>query len=64
MKVQVKSKKGLKTTLSIIVDKSEIKKLDTRLIELQNEISLKGFVKEKVPPLVIRINLVKQFMAR
>ena len=55
MKVQVKSKKGLKTTLSIIVDKSEIKKkLDTRLIELQNEISLKGFRKGKVPPLVIK----------
>ena len=55
MKVQVKSKKGLKTTLSIIIDKSEIKKkLDTRLIELQNEISLKGFRKGKVPPQVIK----------
>jgi len=55
MKIQVQSKKGLKTTLSIIVDKSEIKKkLDIRLIELQNEISLKGFRKGKVPPLVIK----------
>ena len=62
MKVQVKSKKGLKTTLSIIVDKSEIKKLDTRLIELQNEISLKGFRKYFL--LVIKFNLVKQFMVR
>ena len=55
MKVQVQSKKGLKTTLSIIVDKDEIKKkLDQRLIELQNEIDLKGFRKGKVPPLVIK----------
>ena len=55
MKVQVQSKKGLKTTLSIIVDKVEIKKkLDDRLLELQNEIDLKGFRKGKVPPLVIK----------
>ena len=55
MKVQIQSKKGLKTTLSIIVDKAEIKKkLDTRLLELQNQIDLKGFRKGKVPPLVIK----------
>ena len=55
MKVQVQSKKGLKTTLSIIVDKAEIKKkLDARLLELQNQIDLKGFRKGKVPPLVIK----------
>jgi trigger factor len=55
MKVQVQSKKGLKTTLSIIVDKAEIKKkLDDRLLELRNEIDLKGFRKGKVPPLVIK----------
>ena len=48
MKVQVQSKKGLKTTLSIIIDKNEIKKkLDLRLIELQKEIDLKGFRKGK-----------------
>ena len=48
MKVQVQSKKGLKTTLSIIIDKSEIKKkLDSRLIELQDQIDLKGFRKRK-----------------
>ena len=48
MKVQVQSKKGLKTTLSIIVDKAEIKKkLDSRLLELQNQIDLKGFRKGK-----------------
>ena len=54
MKVQVQSKKGLKTTLSIVVDKAEIKKLDDRLLELRNEIDLKGFRKGKVPPLVIK----------
>ena len=55
MKVQVQSKKGLKTTLSIIIDKNEIKKkLDLRLIELQKEIDLKGFRKGKVPPTVIK----------
>ena len=55
MKVQVQSKKGLKTTLSIIVDKDEIKKkLENRLLELQNQIDLKGFRKGKVPPMVIK----------
>ena len=55
MKVNIQSKKGLKTTLSIIVDKAEIKKkLDTRLLELQQKIDLKGFRKGKVPPLVIK----------
>ncbi len=55
MKIQVQSKKGLKTTLSIKIDKAEIKKkLDIRLIELQKEIDLKGFRKGKVPPLVIK----------
>jgi len=55
MKVQVQSKKGLKTTLSIIVDKAEIKKkLENRLLELQNQIDLKGFRKGKVPPMVIK----------
>ena len=55
MKVQVQSKKGLKTTLSIIVDKAEIKKkLENRLLELQTQIDLKGFRKGKVPPLVIK----------
>ena len=55
MKVQVQSKKGLKTTLSIVVDKAEIKKkLENRLLELQNQIDLKGFRKGKVPPNVIK----------
>ncbi len=55
MKVEVQSKKGLQTTLSIIVDKAEIKqKLDQRLSELQNQVDLKGFRKGKVPPSVIK----------
>ena len=55
MKVQVQSKKGLKTTLSIIVDKDIIKKkLDNRLLELQDQVDLKGFRKGKVPPSIIK----------
>ncbi len=55
MKVSVQSKKGLQTTLSIIVDKDEIKKkLEIKLSELQSKIDLKGFRKGKVPPLVIK----------
>ena len=55
MKIQVQSKKGLKTILSIIVDKVEIKKkLDLKLAEYQQQIDLKGFRKGKVPPLVIK----------
>ena len=46
---------GLKTTLSIVVDKVEFKKkLDSRLAELQNQIDLKGFRKGKVPANVIK----------
>ena len=46
MKVQVQSKKGLQTTLSIVVDKASIKKeLDNRLSEYQKKIDLKGFRK-------------------
>ena len=55
MKVQVQSKKGLQTTLSIVVDKVSIKKeLDNRLSEYQKKIDLKGFRKGKVPTLVIK----------
>ena len=55
MKVQVQSKKGLQTTLSIVVDKASIKKeLDNRLSEYQKKIDLKGFRKGKVPTLVIK----------
>ena len=55
MKVEVQSKKGLRTTLSIVVDKKTIQnKMDERLIELQKEVSLKGFRTGKVPTSVIK----------
>ena len=55
MKVEVQSKKGLRTCLSIVVDKKTIeKKLNERLIELQSEVSLKGFRPGKVPPSLIK----------
>jgi len=55
MKVEVKSKKGLRTILTVIVDKRNIQtKMDERLKELQKEVSLKGFRPGKVPPEVIK----------
>ncbi len=55
MKVEVQSKKGLRTILSVIVDKKTIQnKLEQRLTELQKEITLKGFRAGKVPPSVIK----------
>ena len=55
MKVEVKSKKGLRTILSVIVDKKNIQiKMDERLKELQKEVTLKGFRPGKVPPKVIK----------
>ncbi len=58
MKIEVQSKKGLKTTFSIFIDKKSIKKeMDQKLIELQTEVVLKGFRQGKVPPDLIK----KQF---
>ena len=55
MKVEIQSKKGLRTILSVVVDKKTIqKKMDERLNELQKEVSLKGFRPGKVPPSVIK----------
>ena len=55
MKIEIKSKKGLRTSLSIVIDKKTIqKKLEERLSELQTEVSLKGFRPGKVPPSVIK----------
>ena len=55
MKVRINSKKGLKTSLSILVDKKTIqKKLDEKLHELQHKVSLKGFRPGKVPTNVIK----------
>ena len=55
MKVEVKSKKGLRTILSVIVDKKNIQaKMDERLKELQKDVALKGFRPGKVPSGVIK----------
>ena len=55
MKVELKSKKELRTILSVTIDKKNIQlKLNERLQELQSEVSLKGFRPGKVPPEVIR----------
>ncbi len=55
MKVEVKSQKGLRTILSVIVDKKNVQtKIDERLKELQKEVALKGFRPGKVPSGVIK----------
>ena len=55
MKIEKQSKKGLRTVLSIIVDKKTIQqKIEERLLELQKEVALKGFRPGKVPPAVIK----------
>ncbi len=55
MKVEIHKKKGLRTILSIVVDKKDIeKKMNERLNELQKEVTLKGFRAGKVPPSVIK----------
>ena len=55
MKIEIQNKKGLTTILSIIIDKKTIqKKMDHKLLELQSEVSLKGFRPGKVPPAVIK----------
>ena len=55
MKIEVKSKKGLRTILSILVDKKSIQvKMDEKLSQLQKEVALKGFRPGKVPPTVIK----------
>ena len=55
MKIETKSKKGLSTILSVVVDKKTIQlKMDERLSELQKEVALKGFRPGKVPSSVIR----------
>ncbi len=55
MKIEIKSKKGLSTILSVVVDKKIIQlKIDERLSELQKEVALKGFRPGKVPSSVIK----------
>ena len=38
--------------------------MDERLLQLQSEVTLKGFRPGKVPPDVIRVNLEKLFMEK
>ena len=55
MKIELKSKKELRTILSVTIDKKNIQiKLNERLKALQSEVSLKGFRPGKVPPEVIK----------
>ena len=50
MKVTVDSKKGLKTNLTVFVDKNTIaEQIETRLKELSKTVNLKGFRPGKVP---------------
>jgi trigger factor len=55
MKIRIISTKGLRTILSVVVDKKTIQsKMDEKLNELQKEVALKGFRPGKVPPAVIK----------
>ena len=55
MKIEIKSKKGLRTILSVVVDKKTIKiKWMKDLSELQKEVSIKVFRPGKVPSSVIK----------
>ena len=58
MKVELQSRKGLRTILSVVVDKKSIEeKIKEKLVELQTQVNLKGFRPGKVPPELIK----KQF---
>ena len=55
MKIEVQSKKGLRTVLSVVVDKKTIQlKMDERLSEIQKEVVIDGFRPGKVPHSVIK----------
>ena len=55
MKVKINSKKGLKASLSVLVDKKIIqKKLDEKLNDIKGKVQLKGFRPGKVPVNVIK----------
>ena len=65
MKVEVKSKKGLRTVLSVMVDKKSIQtKMEEKLKELQKEVALKGFRPGKVPLLLLKVSLANLFMEK
>jgi hypothetical protein len=56
MKIEVRSKKGLRTILSVIVDKETIQnKMDERLSELQ---------KEKFLRQLLKVNLESPYMEK
>ena len=54
MKVEIKSKKGLRTILSVMVDKKHSDKNERKASRTSKEVSLKGFRPGKVPPEVIK----------
>ncbi len=55
MKVNVESKKGLKTILRVVIDKKTIQeKVDARLIEVSKTANMKGFRPGKVPVNVLK----------
>ena len=55
MKIEIITNKGLRTKLSITIEKKTIaEKLDKRLTELKSEVNLKGFRPGKVPSAVIK----------
>ena len=57
--------KGLKTSFSVLVDKKIInKKLDEKLLELQQKVHLKGFRLEKYQPQSLKISLEKLFTVK
>ena len=55
MKVTVNSKKGLKTNLSVLVNKETVNdKIEEKLKELSKTVNLKGFRPGKVPSEVLK----------
>ena len=55
MKVTIDSKKGLKTNLSVIVDKKTIEQqIESRIEELSKTVNIKGFRPGKVPAEVLK----------
>ena len=55
MKVKIDSKKGLKTNITVFIDKKDIdEKINLRLLELSKTVNLKGFRPGKVPVNVLK----------
>ena len=65
MRAKITSRKGLKASLSVIVDKITIqKKLDEKLSELQTKVQLKGLGPAKFRPKLLKTNLERRFTER